>query len=771
MNHMQSLKFTANARLKDIIGRGLIYNDNIAILELVKNSKDAGSPKVSIEFEKCDQCEGSTKLVISDIGHGMSLDDIKDKWLNIAYSEKRDVRLQGGGFFAGSKGIGRFSCDRLGNTLDLYTRTRGDGYIGLHIDWDDYEVNDLSTQIGDIDVQTRTMSTRKFEFETGKRDIPHGTVIVIRHLSAKWTKEKLLSLRKELERFSIDIDNQFEISLSHWKYSREDTVNQPIENKVFLDLDFRTTSVSATIGKDGKHIQIELRHDGDYIFKMQEKNPYSELRNVDAKIYFLNKTAKSFFKRRTGYRLEEYGSIHLLLNNFRISPYGSLGNDWLSLNTRESQSRILRTKDIVGFVKLTDKQGAFETVSSREGLVDNLAYRELTSQCGNTQEERENRQECGLIYKLIYKLEKFVIEGLDWDTLETHRCTDGASESNSNFDSLEKNNILLQSIAPVLRCKSPKKDIKNIIVNVDYITKIAKVISHDYKEELAELESKLSGLSYNEMRPTEKRDLSKLIDRMSEIVSVRDKTIASLQAKEADNKRKLNAEQKRRMFAETFYSKDNEKIAQINHQIGLLSLSSIEKLDWVGRKLREDFDSYTKSDLMELLEEVNFSFRKIYKVANLVLKANFDLTSDLVEDDLVQFIDEYIKNYTNIIDAYFLKVSMENRDNVSFPVCFRPTEVTILVDNLIMNSAKAKATHIEIKVSEKNGEIIIDFTDNGIGLSETFHSNDLFENGVTTTSGAGIGLHHVKQIVEEIGGTVSIRNGCVGAIVEVRFKK
>lgn len=32
--------FKANAGVKDIVGRGLIYDDNIAIIELVKNSKD-----------------------------------------------------------------------------------------------------------------------------------------------------------------------------------------------------------------------------------------------------------------------------------------------------------------------------------------------------------------------------------------------------------------------------------------------------------------------------------------------------------------------------------------------------------------------------------------------------------------------------------------------------------------------------------------------------------------------------------------------------------
>jgi len=40
--------FKANVRLKDIIGQGLINNSNIAIIELIKNARDANSKSVNI---------------------------------------------------------------------------------------------------------------------------------------------------------------------------------------------------------------------------------------------------------------------------------------------------------------------------------------------------------------------------------------------------------------------------------------------------------------------------------------------------------------------------------------------------------------------------------------------------------------------------------------------------------------------------------------------------------------------------------------------------
>jgi hypothetical protein len=42
---METLNFKTNIQLKSIIGKDLINDDNIAILELVKNSFEAGAKK------------------------------------------------------------------------------------------------------------------------------------------------------------------------------------------------------------------------------------------------------------------------------------------------------------------------------------------------------------------------------------------------------------------------------------------------------------------------------------------------------------------------------------------------------------------------------------------------------------------------------------------------------------------------------------------------------------------------------------------------------
>src|SRR5215470_13899386 len=108
----EELYFDVSTGLKRVLGRELITDDEVAIFEMVKNSFDAGAGTVRLFF-------GDDNVVVADNGSGMSYDDLKEKWLFVAYSSKREGRSEKDfrdvaaerRHFAGSKGIGRFSSD------------------------------------------------------------------------------------------------------------------------------------------------------------------------------------------------------------------------------------------------------------------------------------------------------------------------------------------------------------------------------------------------------------------------------------------------------------------------------------------------------------------------------------------------------------------------------------------------------------------------------------------------------------------------------------
>lgn len=82
----ETLAFKVSSGLKNLIGRDLISDKYIAIFELVKNSYDANASNVKISYLISDQ--GNGKIIISDNGSGMTYNDIIQKWLFVAYSEK-----------------------------------------------------------------------------------------------------------------------------------------------------------------------------------------------------------------------------------------------------------------------------------------------------------------------------------------------------------------------------------------------------------------------------------------------------------------------------------------------------------------------------------------------------------------------------------------------------------------------------------------------------------------------------------------------------------
>ena len=80
MNNDTTYRIRPAGRHLLTIGRDLIQDNYAAVIELVKNAYDADSPYVNIEFKKNPNIS-EYSIIISDHGHGMSRDDIINKWL------------------------------------------------------------------------------------------------------------------------------------------------------------------------------------------------------------------------------------------------------------------------------------------------------------------------------------------------------------------------------------------------------------------------------------------------------------------------------------------------------------------------------------------------------------------------------------------------------------------------------------------------------------------------------------------------------------------
>ena len=374
------LKFDIKTGMKNIIGRDLITDDFIAIYELVKNSYDAYADYVKISFSK-------NEIIISDNGKGMSKDDLEKKWFAVAYSAKKDNtedkdlkrdshlnNLKSRRFYAGAKGVGRFSCDRLGEDLELIT-SKIDTNITfkVNVDWREFE-KDAQQSFGSVEIPFEEIESKNI-FPQSKS---HGTILKIKNLNSTWDKEKLQELRRSLEKLINPFSkvNLFKIEIVAEDFIELDKnsgnnlkINGVIDNSILKVLDIKTTQIDLSL--KGDTITTKIIDRGTLIYHIEEPNNYEAIINdLEINLYFLNRSAKINFGKLMDIEPINYGNVFLFKNGFRVQPYGNVGDDSWKIDNRKQQgyNRFLGTRDLFGKVDLiSENVTEFKEVSSRDG--------------------------------------------------------------------------------------------------------------------------------------------------------------------------------------------------------------------------------------------------------------------------------------------------------------------------------------------------------------------------------------------------------------------
>ncbi len=787
-----SLYFKVNAEAKSIIGKDLINNDSIAILELVKNAYDAGSPHVNITFNNIKEDKEKSVLTIEDQGHGMSLDDIENKWLNIAYSEKKKKVKSVGRRVAGNKGVGRFSCDRLGKHLNLYTRTSDGKIICLSIDWERFEGVGQFDEINSISNEYRYLTAKEFEQETGCPPFRQGTFLQILELRSDWTKNKLIALRRELERFANphqDAElNSFSIKLSCPEYKKDDVdekehhknINGYISSTIIDDLHDRTSSIESSIDKDGASITTTLNHRGQRLFTLIEKNIFPHLKNIKIKILYLGPRDKALFTRRMGYQAVQFGSIFLFLGGFRISPYGEPTNDWLGIDQRKQQKvrDYLGTRDVLGRIEIDDdaEEDRWRIVSNREGLVQTPAYHDLV---------RTNPS--GYFWRVFRKLQRYVVEGLDWDSVLESRFELESKVLNSKNpgdvkvtyqrDETAKETALIGLLKGLITAGGTLlKDVELIEFDPSLAAMLKRQKDEQVKAFFKEFEAFAGKGSMtdnyqknlkklHEMVAEERKGKEKLQEERDEAIKVAAK--AKQQAKEA-TERAQQAETKAKaatakaekveqvnLFLKATSSQDVSDMVNMQHQV-LAWANGINKdceilLKHLRKGIPPDIEKLNKG-----LNRIGKQSQRILKAARFATKKNWKVNAEFREGDVLDFIRNYLqelKQWDFFKNIDIISLIPEKKNFITF---FNPLEITILLDNLIVNSQKAKAKTFYVSVQScTKDRLILHFDDNGSGLHPTINDPiEIFERGFTTTDGSGIGLNHCADIAKEMRGSL-----------------
>lgn len=151
-----------------------------------------------------------------------------------------------------------------------------------------------------------------------------------------------------------------------------------------------------------------------------------------------------------------------------------------------------------------------------------------------------------------------------------------------------------------------------------------------------------------------------------------------------------------------------------------------------------------------------FLNRKVLAVTKFASRAKFQLDSEAIETDLPGFITDYIEQIVRTTGSARLRIDVENQHS-GLKMRFNPIDASIIVDNLVSNAKRARASRIKFTLSpiEKRG-LMIHVSDNGRGLAAGTNKARIFEMGYTTTQGSGLGLYHVRQVLGQIGGSIDL---------------
>jgi len=492
------------------------------------------------------------------------------------------------------------------------------------------------------------------------------------------------------------------------------------------------------------------------VYKLEEKNTdYPLLAKIKVVIYYLNPYKKAYFKRQTGIRSIDFGSIFLFLNGFRVEPYGERGDDWLGLDQRKTQgqARYLSSRDLVGRIEVVGEEQAYKPVSSREGLK-------------NTDEFNSLRQ--NLFLDVVRRLERFVIGGLDWDSIPESQRTQMRDADGLDWNKTQemyteswdkKRRRISLSILSIISSN------KNKIINFWFNTKLLDGLYDEKTEHVEDLISAIEGYGEGKLDSGLAGDLKQikniLAEKESKLVEKQEKIVDLEEQSQTQKESLLKLEKQRDTyqaathFLQSSSTLDAKRLLSFHHQI---SNDAATINNWIGKAIKFVKQGDSQDKVLRALEKAVSKNRQIMATAQMATKANFRASIKRELIDIPSFLEQYVTEISTEFTANGMKLSVINNVNEAFELKAKRLDFSMLIDNLISNSYKAGAHSVDISIDLKSSnKLEIIFTDNGDGLSESIRDiQDCFNIGVTTTPGSGVGLYHVKEIVDGLEGTIEL---------------
>lgn len=719
------IKFRPKARLLNLLGHELITDEVIAMIELVKNSYDADANHVNVELTDVTKKSGG-KIEIKDNGHGMTLDIVKQAWMELARDNKKNDK---GGktrtnrfnrLPLGEKGIGRFSVDKLGLRLELITRF-------CEFDKKTKEVSFLSDEevvliiegkkfIEDSyldELECEWITRKPVEFEGNE----HGTILRISDLRSNWSDDLVEKVRLGLSRLSSPFSKaqDFEMFFISNEFSEMST---KIENPLLkiapwsLDADIDENGIMEFTVKgqdENKSGKTDLKKPSNrFLIKGVEKGQYRKptCGPFKFKLYAFSKWKKDWKKYGMDKSkidlLNALCGVSIYRDGFRILPYGEHGNDWLVFDKRRVQKpgQVLGNDRVIGYVEISrDGNPYLKDKTNREGLIEEgNAFHDL--------------QELAISATNI--LELFRHESIPHQKRSKAKTEEGKEDIETGRKSVEDTSSNIRENLDSVNEKLETGDLDGVKSDIGEVKKeteksttaaeLIKIGTTKILEELKESDDQIENLiSLSGIGMTAERMTHELSNSASNAKKLIKTTVKLLDSGKADG---------------TIVKSNLMKISgQLN--IIIDHIRQMEPLYYSKRRNTEKLD----------VGEIASDMQKFYSSTLLNLKIGVEIISETP-----LFVEMNKGHLMQIFNNLF--------DNSFFWLEHAPPE---------------GQSRIIIKISGNNEKSLI-FADNGPGV-ESHVDNHVFDPFVSTKpEGRGLGLYIVEDILQNYKAEIELLN-------------
>lgn len=719
-------KIRPAARIIHTIGSDLIGDSYSALIELVKNSYDADASKVDIVFEYgLIDDQKAIIITVEDDGHGMDFATIINKWLVPATDDKlqRKVSPAKKRQLQGRKGIGRFAASILGQEMTLSSvDVKGQKSTAV-IDWRLFKSNDY---LENVDLLVENVKTDEIPGTTlkmiAKNEKEDDKISVWDRISIN---NLIQELRKLISPFS-DFDNdKFDINLSF--------INSPFPE--FNDTEFKIETYPIIKYYDYR-ISGTVDENGKAVLKFEDN---------------LNPESIQYEDIETKYEIEGAGRYcGLITIDYRVFD-------------REPEA------------------------------IDNLINKGLINPVNNKymgKNEARNllNEVYGVnIYKNSFRIRPYGNGGVDWLDLDKDRIQNPAQKISNNqlvgFISIQPEEL------SGLEEKSARDGLKE---NEFYLG--LKELS---KKALSELETRRFIIRKKSNRSRGRTDsfqntVNSLFS-LNEVKSVIDTRLKNLKVTEETRIEINDILEKEEQKKQSLRQEIEKTIAIYQGQATLGKI--VNFILHEGRKPIQFFNSettvleryirhYKVTKDEELLIDLSNSING-FKTNSKIISGLFKRINPLAKQNrgpkenfkVKKVIDDCFKIFDTSLDESNIEIEINcNQDLIIYGW---EEDLYTALTNLIENSiywlelSKKNNKKIVIDVSESSNTLIIDFRDNGSGLSHSeIESEIIFEPGYSKKlNGTGLGLAISGEAVERLNGKLSARKYNDGAYFQIEINK